>query len=196
MNTTSISKSALQPGLKLTKAKIRSKILLKLLTQREEDRKQKSAAISRKLFRLREFKRAKTVMFYIAFRGEVDTTEMIKVAIKLGKKVTVPVCDTNNRLMGPCLLHEGAHLKNGPYGVKEPVNKICFRLNQLDLVLVPGVAFDRKGNRLGRGKGFYDRMLSKLACRIPAIGVAFDFQVLPCVPTCSHDVSVKKVLFA
>ncbi len=180
----------------LTKAKIRSKILLKVLTQREEDRKQKSAAISKKLFRLKAFKRAKTVMFYIAFGGEVDTTEMLKVAIKLGKKVTVPVCDKNNRLIGPCLLEEGAHLKKGPYGVKEPVNRICFRLDQLDLVLVPGVAFDKKGNRLGRGKGFYDRMLSKLACEIPTIGVAFDFQVLPCVPACSHDVSVKKVLYA
>ena len=180
----------------LTKDRIRSKILLKLLTQREEERRKKSAVIKLKLFRLKEFKNAKTVMFYIAFGGEVDTTEMIKEAIKLGKKVTVPVCDTNNRLIGPCLLEEGAHLKNGPYGVKEPVNKICFRLNQLDLVLVPGIAFDKKGNRLGRGKGCYDRMLSKLACDTPAIGVAFDFQVLPYVPICPHDVSVKKVLFA
>ncbi|MCX5712760.1 MAG: 5-formyltetrahydrofolate cyclo-ligase [Candidatus Omnitrophica bacterium] len=193
---TNTFKDEMQAGLKLTKAKIRSKILLKLLTQREEDRKQKSAVISKKLFRLKEFKKAKTVMFYIAFKGEVDTTEMIKEAIKLGKKVTVPVCDKNNRLMGPCLLEKGAHLRNGPYGVKEPVNKICFRLDQLDLVLVPGVAFDKKGNRLGRGKGFYDRMLSKLARATPAIGVAFDFQVLPCVPVCSHDVSVKKVLVA
>jgi len=180
----------------LTKAEIRSKISLRLLTQREEDRRKKSKIISKKLLKLKVFKRAKTVMFYIAFSGEVDTTEMIKEAIKLGKKVTVPVCDKNNRLIGPCLLEEGAHLKKGPYGVREPVNKICFKLQDIDLVLVPGVAFDKQGNRLGRGKGCYDRMLAKLPCSTPTIGLAFDFQILPVIPTCCHDVSIKKILFA
>ncbi|MCX5706588.1 MAG: 5-formyltetrahydrofolate cyclo-ligase, partial [Candidatus Omnitrophica bacterium] len=60
----------------------------------------------------------------------------------------------------------------------------------------PGLAFDKKGNRLGRGKGYYDRFLKKIPKDTPSIGLAFDLQILPSVPTSSHDVSVSKVLFA
>jgi 5-formyltetrahydrofolate cyclo-ligase len=66
----------------------------------------------------------------------------------------------------------------------------------LDLVITPGVAFDKKGNRLGRGKGYYDRFLSKIPKDTPSIGLAFNLQVLPAVPVTSQDVSVKKVIFA
>ena len=92
--------------------------------------------------------------------------------------------------------HSHAHLKKGPYGVAEPVISRFIRPEDLDLVITPGVAFDKKGNRLGRGKGYYDRFLSKLPKDTPSIGLAFRLQILPAVPTTFHDVSVKKVLFA
>ena len=180
----------------LTKQKIRSKILLKLKKQEEEDRDNKSRLIKKKLFATQVFKKAKIVMFYIAFRGEVNTEEMIKEAKKIGKRITVPVCEKNRVTIRPCWLDEHAHLKEGPYGVKEPAVKKCIRLEDLDLVIVPGVAFDKKGNRLGRGKGFYDRFLSRLPEGISSLGLAFDFQILPSIPASSHDVSVKKVIFA
>jgi len=179
----------------LTKRAIRSKILLKLKTQKEEDQKKKSSIIKDKLFRLSVFKRAKKVMFYLSFDGEVNTQEMIKEAIKLGKMVAVPVC-RGVRAMRPCRLSLRARLIKGPYGVKEPAIKRFVKLEDLDLVIVPGVAFEKSGNRLGRGKGCYDYFLRKLPKRIPSIGLAFAFQILPSLPATSEDVGVKKILFA
>jgi len=180
----------------LTKTQIRSKILLRLKTQKEDTRDRKSRIIKEKLLRTKVFKKAKRVMFYIAFHGEVNTEEMIKEAKAKGKVVTVPVCERNRIAIRPCRLEEHARLRRGPYGVREPAERKCLRLKDLDLVIVPGVAFDKKGNRLGRGKGFYDRFLSRIPTDTPVIGLAFDFQILPVVPAAAHDVSVTKVLFA
>jgi len=179
----------------LTKRKIRSKLLLRLKIQKEENRNQKSQQVKEKLFRTKVFKRAKTVMFYIAFDGEVDTQEMIKEAHKLGKRVVVPICH-KDRTIRPCILKEGARLKRGFYGISEPTDKKFVSLRTIDLVLVPGVAFDKKGNRLGRGKGYYDRFLKRIPENRPTLGLAFDFQILPFVPATNLDVSVKKTICA
>lgn len=179
----------------MTKSEIRSKILLRLKIQKEEDRKRKSKIIKNKLLKHKVFQKAKIVMFYISFDGEVETKEMIKEARKLGKIVAVPVCK-RNRIIKPCLLREKARLLRGPYGIGEPAIKEFITLENLDLVVVPGVAFDKKGNRLGRGKGYYDKFLTTLAKCSASLGLAFDFQVLPNLPTTKTDVSVERVLFA
>ncbi len=180
----------------LTKKQIRSKILIRLTRQKEEDRNRKSASIKEKLLRTKIFKQAKTVMFYIALSGEVNTKEMINAAKQLGKIVAVPVCRKGSLLMKPCILDGHGGLKIGPYGVREPAVERPIGIEDLDLVIVPGLAFDKKGNRLGRGKGYYDRFLSTLPKDTPCLGLAFDFQILPRVPTASHDISVTKALFA
>ncbi len=180
----------------LTKQEIRSKILIKLKKQKEEDRSKKSCLIKEKLFKESVFKKAKRVMFYIALKGEVETKEMIEAAKRLGKIITVPVCVKNRASLRPALLDSHAHLKKGPYGVSEPVMSRFIALKDLDLVVTPGVAFDKKGNRLGRGKGYYDRFLSKIPKDTPSIGLAYSLQILPAVPVTSHDISVKKILFA
>lgn len=180
----------------LTKQQIRSKILLKLKTQKEENREKKSNLIKEKLFRSKEFIKAKRVMFYVAFDGEVNTENMIKEAKKLGKIVAVPVCVRASTKIRPCLLSDGARLKRGPYGAWEPVIKKPVKLEDLDLVIVPGVAFDREGNRLGRGKGCYDALLKKLPHDIVSIGLAFDFQILPDIPATPMDANVGRILFA
>ncbi len=180
----------------LTKEQIRSKILLRLKTQKEESRERKSKLIKKRLFRTEVFKKAEFVMFYIALKDEVNTEEMIKEAKKLGKKVIVPVCKKNRITLRPCILEDNPSLKKGPYGVCEPAIERGIPLKDLDLVIVPGVAFDKKGNRLGRGKGCYDRFLKKLLKDTPTIGLAFDFQILPSLPRQTHDVSVNKIIFA
>lgn len=180
----------------MTKQAIRSKILIKLSNQKEEDRKRKSKSIQRKLFAARVFRKARLVMFYIPLRGEVDTHDMIKAAQKLGKKVVVPVCQKHTIDLRPCLLDAPVQLKRGPYGVYEPVVAQYVPLSLVDLVVVPGVAFDAKGNRLGRGKGFYDRFLKKTPATTTFVGLAYDFQVLPSIPTQPHDVSVHRVIAA
>jgi len=179
----------------LTKRIIRSKIKAELKAQKERDRSLKSKLIKDALFGASVFKKAKRVMFYIAFGGEVDTADMIKEAQKLGKIIVVPVCK-KNRIIKACLLGKDARLARGPYGIWEPVIQECLDLKHLDLVVVPGIAFDKEGNRLGRGKGYYDRFLKKLPKKTTSIGLAFDFQILPFVPAKVHDVSVNKIFFA
>lgn len=182
-------------GVELTKKFVRSKILSKLIKQKEGDRERKSRIIKEALFRTRVFKRAKIVMFYIAFDGEVNTKDMIEEAKKIGKIIVVPICK-KNRIIKACLFGNKERLVKGPYGILEPMVKTCVSLEHLDLVIVPGVAFDDKGHRLGRGKGYYDRFLRKLSGKTTSIGLAFDFQILPSIPAATYDVNVNKVIFA
>jgi len=179
----------------LTKKKIRSKILLKLRKQKEEDRNRKSQLIKEKLFRTLIFKKAKIVMFFMSFGGEVKTQDMIKDARRLGKIVAVPVC-RERRTIRPSILSEKAKVLRGLYGICEPAIKRFVKLEDLDVVIVPGVAFDKTGNRLGRGKGYYDCFLRKLPDKAVSIGLAYDFQILPLVPTTIDDKKVDKVIFA
>lgn len=187
---------AMGTPVELEKKRIRVEILTQLKSQKEECRNRKSRLIKNKLFRHLIFKKAKIVMFYIAFGGEVDTEEMIKEAKRSGKIIAVPVLKSDSALMKPCLLLESVKLVRGPYGILEPAIKTEVNLEDIDLVLVPGAAFDKQGRRLGRGKGCYDRFLSQLPKKAYSLGLAFDFQILPAVPASSHDVNVNKVIFA
>ena len=183
-------------GIRLTKRKIRSRILLRLKTQKEETRSTKSQNIEQKLFRSKVFKKAKIVMLYVSFDGEVNTEEMIKKAKKLRKIIALPVCNARTRSITPCILESNMILRKGLYGILEPRVHKPVALNKIDLVVVPGVAFDKKGNRLGRGKGYYDRFLKILPPDIPRIGLAYGFQILPSVPISCTDQPVNRVICA
>ncbi len=178
----------------LTKQQMRNKILSRIRAQKEEDRARKSKAIKNKLFKTAVFKKAKRIMFYLSFGGEVDTREMIKEALALGKEVILPVC--RNSMLKACLFDSSMGLRKGVYGILEPKLKNYVDPKKINLVACPGIAFDKKGNRLGRGKGYYDRFLKKLSPKAASLGLAFSFQVLPSVPTSSTDVKVDKVIFA
>ncbi len=180
---------------RLTKEIMRSKILARLKTQKEEDRNRKSSIIKKKLFRALVFNKAKTVMFYLSLGGEVNTKGMIEQTYNLGKIVAVPGTKGNGAIR-PSLLRRGMRLVRGPYGTKEPAAKEFISLRKIDLVIVPGVAFDKKGNRLGRGKGYYDAFLKKLPKKTTSLGLAYDFQILPFVPATREDAPVNRVLFA
>ncbi len=183
------------PGRALTKQALRSRIIALLKTQKEEERTKKSCTIKGKLFRTTAFRKAKTVMFYLSFGGEVDTRSMIREAFLRGKRVAVPVARTPH-LVWPCVFHETARLHKGLYGIPEPRAKRFLRMRDIDLVIVPGIAFDRRGNRLGRGRGCYDSFLSRLPQDTPTVGLAYDFQILPSVPTTARDVRVNRVIWA
>jgi 5-formyltetrahydrofolate cyclo-ligase len=182
-------------ALRLTKAKIRTKILAAFKNKKEEELFEKSRTIMSALFRNQLFKQAKTVMFYVSLGSEVDTSEMIEKTIKLGKRVVVPVC-AGNRKIEPCLFTHKGTMRRGPYGILEPVRKKPVGLGDVNLVIVPGLAFDSGGRRLGRGKGYYDYFLAALPRGCRSIGLAYDFQILPSVPVADHDVNVHKVIFA
>jgi len=180
----------------LTKEQVRIKIVSKLRNQKEEERLKKSRKILTKFFRLDRVKKAKRIMFYIALDAEVKTDRMIEKALKMGKEIAVPACASKQCKISPCKMGLNVKLKRGPYGIYEPVTKKVISLSKLDVVVVPGVAFDDRGNRLGRGKGYYDRFLTRLPQKTYRVGLAFDFQILPSIPLSRHDTGVDKVVFA
>jgi 5-formyltetrahydrofolate cyclo-ligase len=184
----------------MNKQIIRDEILKLLRKQREESRQKKSSQIKKKLFSQPLFLQADTIMFYISKREEVDTTGMIEEALKKGKKVVVTMILANEKKRIPTqLIDPKKQLEKGPYGIYQPKKQFMRKimLKTIDLIIVPGVAFDRRGNRLGRGGGYFDRFLAKLKKRnVPIIGLAFKFQILNKLPVFSHDIPVNKLIFA
>ncbi|MDP8264207.1 MAG: 5-formyltetrahydrofolate cyclo-ligase [Candidatus Aceula lacicola] len=180
------------------KESLRKRLLELLRTQKEDVRLKKSKLIADKLFKAPEFIRAQVVMFYFSFDGEVDTLSMIKEAQKVGKKVVLPITIKNEKKIIPSPIDSiEKDLTTGPYGIQEPKTSIKQRFTPAhpDLVIVPGVGFDQNNNRLGRGEGYYDRFLNTLPESTPTIGLAFDFQIVSCLPVIEkHDVPVSCVL--
>ncbi|MFA5059352.1 MAG: 5-formyltetrahydrofolate cyclo-ligase [Candidatus Omnitrophota bacterium] len=183
---------------RLLKSVLRVKLLSLLRNQKEETRLKKSKAIQKKLFSTPEFRRAKIVLFYASFDGEVETFMMMSHAQRLGKKVALPKIIRNQRKMIPILIQDlNTQLAQGAYGIKEPLVRTSLKvsLKELGLVLVPGVSFDRNNNRLGRGLGYYDRFLRKLPRTVPCVGLAFDFQIVDRLPHHKNrDIPVSRVV--
>ncbi|MFH0771220.1 MAG: 5-formyltetrahydrofolate cyclo-ligase [Candidatus Omnitrophota bacterium] len=175
---------------------LRKKILDKLKNQKEDERHRKSLAIKRKLLALPEFKDAKVLMFYVSKDGEVETNPMIETALISGKVVLVPAVRVKERKMVVSeIMDPNKDLIKGPYGIYQPKAHLkVYHPRAIDLAVVPGIAFDKKGNRLGRGMGYYDKFLAGLRRSVPKIGLAFDFQVVSQLPALSHDQPVTKVL--
>ena len=178
------------------KKDIRERILTLLKNQEEEERHKKSSVIQKKLFRLTEFQKARTVLFYASFDGEVDTFEMIKQALKLGKIIALPAILRQPKKLIATTISDLQDLEEGPHGILQAKSdrQKEIEADELDLAIVPGVAFDRKNNRLGRGGGYYDRFLNALPDHIPTVGLAFDFQIVDSLPTEDHDRAVSNVV--
>ena len=182
-----------------TKKELRERILTLLKNQREEKRLEKSLSIKEKLFNLREFKEARTILFYAAFDGEVETKDMIEQAQAQGKRVALPRINKKDKHITPILMeHAMEKLAFGSYGIKEPApHAQTLHLEEIDMIVVPGIAFDRHGNRLGRGRGYYDRFLDDVSPHVPTVGLAFDFQVVDAIPYIKdHDRAVSRLITA
>ncbi|MFH0838613.1 MAG: 5-formyltetrahydrofolate cyclo-ligase [Candidatus Omnitrophota bacterium] len=184
---------------KAAKEIIRKNVLRKLRNLTKEERRQKSLEIKEKLFRSRVFKNATTIMFFVSKEDEVDTFMMIRQALRMGKKVAVPVIQHNKKsLLVSEIRDMKRELVRGPYTIYQPAKEFIkpMKPDELDLVLIPGIAFTKAGLRLGRGKGYFDRFLKKLPQSIERIGVSFNFQILKTLPISPHDMPVSRVLTA
>lgn len=155
---------------------------------------QKSAAIAARVCALPAFLASQTVMVYLALSHEVQTTEIITVARRQHKRIVVPVI-RGASLLAVALPWDMAQVRRGPYGIREPRDPIAvIDPRAIDFVVVPGLAFDRWGGRLGFGKGYYDRFLSQLPTAASLCGVAFCVQMVSRVPQEAHDVCMSYVI--
>ena len=152
-----------------------------------------------KVARMTAFRRAKLIGCYVALPYEVQTWRMIEAMLSRGKRVAVPVVQPGSKRLRLSEVRDpNAELVPGAFGVWEPVRS-AFRPvdpKDLDLMLVPGLAFDRTGRRLGHGLGYFDRFLARLPRSIPTVGLAFAWQLVDHLPTTAHDHAVSAVLTA
>ena len=135
-----------------------------------------------------QFVKAKTVMLYASLPDEVETLEFIE-QWRTNKNIILPVVEGDDII--PTALEKNIEMKNGEFNILEPQNQAY--KGSFDLIVVPGMAFDRQGHRLGRGKGFYDRFLSNYS-NVYKIGLCFDFQLVEDVPNENHDQVMNEII--
>ena len=137
---------------------------------------------------------AQAILFYLPLPEEPDVDPLLEEALRAGKTVTLPRYSAREDTYIPCQVENPAsQLQPGPYGIREPLPACAaLDLNKLDFLLVPGVGFTPNGRRLGRGKGYYDRLLAQ--ARGVKCGVAFDWQLTMEVPLEPHDVCLDCIL--
>lgn len=165
----------------------------------QEDKDELSRAICEKFVSLPEYAAARTVMFYVDVRTEVRTRDFLATALTHGKRIVVPWCNDTGELE-LFLLKSMDDLSVGMYRILEP--KLELRslpdrqvaVEELDLIMVPGVAFTREGGRMGHGKGYYDKLLENARPDAPLVALAFECQMFPEIPTQPHDVFMDKII--
>ena len=172
------------------KNKIKESILEKRNSLPKKDIIEKSRKIEEKWIGLEQYKKSKTPMFFVSFKNEIDTHDLIKHALK-EKVVIVP--KVTNKQIEPSVITDFDNLIEGKFGVLEPIEAMNVPYKNIDLVLVPGIAFDLDGHRIGQGLGYYDNFLKKVPKAVK-IGLAFDFQIVDKIPNEEHDVAVDFIV--
>lgn len=184
----------------MTTGKIKKTIRQEVLRRRDaiskNVKKEKDIVIMQRISQLPEFINAKTIFFYTSFRNEVDTMDMIKVSLNAGKLIVLPRVDKENNRLKLYEIKNMNELARGYMWILEPfVSEDRLRnLDDIDLIIIPGAAFDIYGNRLGYGAGFYDMLLSKMEKKIPIVAPAYEEQIVEKIPAEPHDIKVDKIV--
>ncbi|MFG0327183.1 MAG: 5-formyltetrahydrofolate cyclo-ligase [Phycisphaerales bacterium JB037] len=183
------------------KRQMRAEIKRRLAGMTEDARRDGSRTICERIVDGVVFARARTVMMYLPLPNEVDPRGVGEACFASGRSVVVPRIGWEDHSLTPCVIGSFEEtVESGRFGVREPAaGAAAVEPGEIDLVLVPGLAFDDRGGRLGRGAGFYDRFLRRVARdgsggdgedgarRSWIIGVAFDEQMVESVPGDAHD---------
>ncbi|RKY24156.1 MAG: 5-formyltetrahydrofolate cyclo-ligase [Planctomycetota bacterium] len=174
----------------MDKVQLRLKLQKRLLEMSAERLSEKSKKAFRNLISLPQFQRASVVMVYLSLPYEVDTSEVILYAWQLDKVVVVPKISWQQRHMLPVRINslETVQIKSGLPNLRNPVAGVPMPFEEIDLVVTPGLGFDRKGNRLGRGGSYYDRFFANEQLKASRCGFAFAEQLVDSVPVTSTDI--------
>jgi 5-formyltetrahydrofolate cyclo-ligase len=184
--------TAASDRLKRAKRAIRREVLAAREAHSADQRATMSAAIVERLLDLPEVADARTVMAFWSFGSEVDTARLIDRLLVEGRTVALPRIEGADVV--PVAYRRGDPLAATTFGAMEPAAGRVLGPDEPDLVVVPGVAFDRDGNRVGYGAGFYDRLLPRLRAGVPAVGIAFAPQVVDRVPSGGTDRRVHAIV--
>ena len=179
---------------RISKKQLREEIRNRKRSYSRERLHDMSLALERTMMERREWWESQTVLLYHALPDEVDTSLLLSAALESGKTVLLPRVDGERLTLHP---YDPSQMQSGEYGIMEPQTPEFpeSRYEEIDMALVPGMAFDRRGHRLGRGKGFYDRLLPSLN-RARFIGICFPFQIVAKVPYDKYDVKVDDVCWS
>lgn len=177
------------------KSEIRRRLIAMRNAISREEMEEKSRVIQKRLAQLDEIRSASTLMTYLSFGSEVLTDDLILWCWGEGKRVCVPFCRPESRGLTACRIDDFDELETGHYGIREPNEGLIRPVEggEIEAILVPAVAFDRRGYRVGYGGGYYDRFLP-LAPRAAKIGVAFASQMIGEVPVGAYDLPVDRIV--
>lgn len=154
----------------------------------KEDAASRSHAAAQMFLESKIYKNADCLMLYMPLGNETDTSDIIKAAFRDGKSVAFPTTDEKSGIITPYLAKEDTKFIKGGFSVVEPYGAAKADLSKIDVVVVPGIAFDRSGTRVGFGKGCYDRFLGDIAA--VKVGFCYDFQICDEIPTDKYDVKM------
>lgn len=141
------------------------------------------------------YNEAKCIFIFVSYKTEVNTHEIIKHALSKGKRVCVPKVLSKSEGMYAVEIKKFDDLKSGKYGILEPESfQNQINEEEIDLALIPGVAFDKNGGRMGYGAAFYDRFLVKLKRDTPKIALAYEMQIVDYIPMNEWDVKVDGII--
>lgn len=169
----------------MPKRSIREQLLSERKRIAPEVCRELSQGIQSRLVATKQFEHARSIALYSPILNEVETSEVAVVALRQGKRLLYP--KVAGTYMDFVSVDDLAELRPGCFGVLEPEGGAVVPLLDIDLLVVPGVAFDLAGHRLGYGKGYYDRILDDGPDLLETIGLAYDFQVVACLPVEGHD---------
>ena len=175
------------------KKNIRRTIISKRDDLKPNDIEGKSNRIINKLYNISNFIEANTIFIFVSFGSEVNTREAIKYMLSIGKTVCVPKV-IDKFYMRAIKISGMKDLVINKVGILEPKYGVEVDFTTIDMVVVPGVAFDKKGYRIGYGGGFYDIFMSKLENHTSKIGIAFDLQVIEEITYESFDIKIDALL--
>jgi len=180
-----------------TKDEIRDKIAKTLVPLTENEVEEKTRGIENRLFEFANFLEASIVLLYINSTSEVNSREILKRCFDYNKIVILPAFDTTKYEMKLMKVDNlDTDLTLGPRGILEPDSSRCnvAPIECVDIAIIPGVAFDEKGGRIGSGDGYYDRLIPKLSITTRKVALAFESQIIPIVHMESHDKYVDIII--
>ena len=177
------------------KAEVRKSCLAQRAALGEKERESKSWTIQQKLQDLPEFQQAQTVMLFLNFRDEVETTALAEATLACKKKLVLPRCAPHGILLPIEVRDLTVDLESGAWEIREPkLTNGEVEPSEIDLIIVPGAGFDLQGNRLGYGGGYYDRFFMLLNPLTSRVALGFECQVIEQVPVDKHDVKMTMLI--